>query len=101
MGNATKHSPPRVLSPVRNVQPTINRINARLAQLKRNATNLRNAHRRMGNRIGNGNFYESDMIQLGLMERRARELMREKKTLERTRQNLISYQLSRGFPRAG
>ena len=98
MGNATKHSPPRVLSPVRNVQPTINRINARLVQLKKSATNLRNAHRRMGNRIGNGNFYESDMIQLGLMERHARELMREKKMLERTRQELIRYQLSRGFP---
>ena len=98
MGNATKHSPPRVLSPVRNVQPTINRINARLVQLKRNATNLRNAHRRLGNRIGNGNFYESDMIQLELMGRRAQELMREKKMLERTRQNLIRYQLSHGFP---
>jgi hypothetical protein len=55
----------------------------------------------MGNRIGNGNFYESDMIQLGLMERRAHELMREKKALERARQELISYQLSRGFPRMG
>jgi hypothetical protein len=39
------------------------------------------------------------MIQLGLMERRAKEIMREKKALERARQNLIRYQLSRGFPR--
>jgi hypothetical protein len=98
MGNATKHSPPKAASPVRNVQPTINRITARLAQLKRNATNLRNAHRRLGNRIGNGNFYEQNMIQLELMGRRAQELMREKKALERARQNLIRYQLSHGFP---
>lgn len=98
MGNATKHSPPRVLSPARNVQPTINRINARLVQLRKNARNLRNAHRNLGEMVGN-NFYQQNMVQLRMMERHAQKLMREKKMLERARQELIRYQLSRGFPR--
>jgi division protein CdvB (Snf7/Vps24/ESCRT-III family) len=98
MGNATKHSPSRVSSPVRNVQPAINRINSRLAQLKKNAKKLRNAHKNLGEMFGN-NFYQQNMTQLKILERHAQKLMREKKMLERTRQNLIRYQLSRGFPR--
>jgi hypothetical protein len=98
MGNATKHSPPRVLSPVRNVQPTINRINARLAQIRNNARNLKNAHRNLGEIFGN-NFYQQNTNEIRMMERHAQKLMREKKMLERKRQNLIRYQLSRGFPR--
>ena len=98
MGNATKHSPPRVSSPVRNVQPTINRINSRLAQLRKNAKKLQKAHKNLGEMFGN-NFYQQNMVHLKMLERNARELMREKKMLERARQNLIRYQLSRGFPR--
>jgi hypothetical protein len=48
--------------------------------------------------VGN-NFYQQNMVQLRMMERHAQNLMREKKMLERTRQELIRYQLSRGFPR--
>jgi GTPase Era involved in 16S rRNA processing len=71
-----------------------------MAQLRKNARNLRNAHRNLGAIFGN-NFYQQNMIHLKMMERRAKEIMREKKMLERTRQELIRYQLSRGFPRAG
>ena len=45
------------------------------------------------------NFYQQNMIQVKMMERHAQKLILEKKMLERTRQNLIRYQLSRGFPR--
>jgi division protein CdvB (Snf7/Vps24/ESCRT-III family) len=100
MGNATKHSPPKATSPVRNVQPTINRINSRLAQLKKNAKKLQKAHKNLGEMFGN-NFYQQNMIQLKMMERHAQNLMREKKMLDRVRQDLIRYQLSRGFPRVG
>ena len=98
MGNATKHSPTRVSSPARNVQSNINRIKNRLAQLKKNATSLRNMHKRMGNRIRSDSFYESDMIKIEQMEARARELMREKKMLDRMHSNLVRYQLTHGFP---
>jgi sensor histidine kinase YesM len=97
MGNATKHSPSRVSSPVRNVQPAINRINSRLAQLKKNANNLKNANRILGEIFGNN--FQQNANHVKMMERHAKKLMREKKMLERTRQNLIRYQLSRGFPR--
>lgn len=95
MGNATKHSPSRISSPVRNVQPTINRINAHLVQLKKNAKKLRNAHKNLGEIFGN----QQNTNYIKQIERLAQKLMREKKMLERTRQNLIRYQLSRGFPR--
>jgi hypothetical protein len=95
MGNATKHSPSRVSSPVRNVQPAINRINAHLVQLKKNAKKLRNAHKNLGEIFGN----QQNTNYIKQIERLAQKLMREKKMLERTRQNLIRYQLSRGFPR--
>jgi hypothetical protein len=95
MGNATKHSPSRVSSPVRNVQPAINRINAHLVQLKKNAKKLRNAHKNLGEIFGN----QQNTNYIKQIERHAQKLMREKKMLERTRQNLIRYQLSRGFPR--
>jgi 3-methyladenine DNA glycosylase AlkD len=98
MGNATKHSPTRVSSPARNVQSTINRINSRLVQLRKNAKKLQKAHKNLGEMFGN-NFYQQNMIQVKMMERHAQKLILEKKMLERTRQNLIRYQLSRGFPR--
>ena len=100
MGNATKHSPTRVSSPARNVQSTINRINSRLVQLRKNAKKLQKAHKNLGEMFGN-NFYQQNMIQVKMMERHAQKLILEKKMLERTRQNLIRYQLSRGFPRGG
>ena len=100
MGNATKHSPTRVSSPARNVQSTINRINSRLVQLRKNAKKLQKAHKNLGEMFGN-NFYQQNMIQVKMMERHAQKLILEKKMLERTRQELIRYQLSHGFPRAG
>jgi division protein CdvB (Snf7/Vps24/ESCRT-III family) len=100
MGNATKHSPTRVSSPARNVQSTINRINARLVQLKKNAKKLQTAHKNLGEMFGN-NFYQQNMIQVKMMERHAQEIMREKKMLDRSRQQLIRYQLTHGFPRVG
>jgi hypothetical protein len=39
------------------------------------------------------------MIQVKMMERNAQNLMREKKMLERSRHELIRYQLAHGFPR--
>jgi len=98
MGNATKHSPPRVSSPARNVQSTINKINSRLVQLRKNAKKLQKAHKNLGEMFGN-NFYQQNMIQVKMMERNAQNLMREKKMLERSRQELIRYQLAHGFPR--
>ena len=98
MGNATKHSPPRISSPARNVQSTINRINSRLVQLRKNAKKLQKAHKNLGEMFGN-NFYQQNMIQVKMMERNAQNLMREKKMLERSRQELIRYQLAHGFPR--
>jgi hypothetical protein len=97
MGNATKHSPPKAMSPVRNVQPAINRINARMAQLKKNANKLIQAHKNISEIFGNN--FQLNANNIKTMERHAQELMREKKMLERTRQNLIRYQISRGFPR--
>jgi 3-methyladenine DNA glycosylase AlkD len=98
MGNATKHSPPRISSPARNVQSAINRINSRLVQLRKNAKKLQKAHKNLGEMFGN-NFYQQNMIQVKMMERNAQNLMREKKMLERSRQELIRYQLAHGFPR--
>ena len=98
MGNATKHSPPRISSPARNVQSTINKINSRLVQLRKNAKKLQKAHKILGEMFGN-NFYQQNMIQVKMMERNAQNLMREKKMLERSRQQLIRYQLAHGFPR--
>ena len=98
MGNATKHSPPRISSPARNVQSTINRINSRLVQLRKNAKKLQKAHKNLGEMFGN-NFYQQNMIQVKMMERNAQNLMREKKMLERSRQQLIRYQLAHGFTR--
>jgi hypothetical protein len=45
------------------------------------------------------NFYQQNMIQVKMMERHAQEIMREKKMLDRSRQQLIRYQLTHGFPR--
>jgi len=98
MGNATKHSPPRISSPARNVQSAINRINSRLVQLRKNAKKLQKAHKNLGEMFGN-NFYQQNMIQVKMMERNAQNLMREKKMLERSPQELIRYQLAHGFPR--
>lgn len=55
----------------------------------------------MGNRIRSDAFYESDMIKIEQMEARARELMREKRILDRMHSNLVRYQLTHGFPRVG
>jgi archaellum component FlaC len=98
MGNATKHSPPRISSPARNVQSTINKINSRLVQLRKNAKKLQKAHKNLGEMFGN-NFYQQNMIQVKMMERNAQNLMREKKMLERSRHELIRYQLAHGFTR--
>lgn len=99
MGNITRPKPNSPARP-RNVQPTINRINARLSQLRKNAKKLAKAHKNLGEMFGN-NFYQQNMIQVKMMERHAQKLILEKKMLERTRQELIRYQLSHGFPRAG
>lgn len=96
MGNATRQrSTPS--SSKRNVEPNLNAIRRRQNQINNEARQLRQKFENIGPKINSGFFNERDLVIMHLIPRRLRELVQEKKMVDRMYWRLIRQQMTHGF----
>ena len=93
MGNTTRPKPNSPSRP-RNVQPILNQIKNRQARLKNESSKLQTVYKNLGKKLNSEAFYESDFIRLEIVKRRAQELLREKKMLDKAYRDTIRYQIT-------